>query len=67
MSFNTDEETSGCRILLAESTMKHIQNTWQAEPAGTVILRGKTKSVRVFRVDTGATVDESSEAGEVTA
>ena len=47
--------------------MRHIQDAWQAEQAGTVILRGKTKPVRVFRVDTCATVDESSETGEVTA
>ncbi len=66
-SFNTDRETSDCRILLAESTMKYIQDTWQAESAGSVVLRGKTKPVRVFRVDTCATVDiDGSEAGEVT-
>jgi adenylate cyclase len=67
-SFDTDKESSDCRILLAESTMEYIQGTWQAEPAGAVILRGKTKPVRVFRVDTCAAVDvENMEAGEVSA
>ena len=67
-SFDTDGESSNCRILLAESTMKYIQDTWQAEPAGSVVLRGKTKSVRVFRIDTYATEEvENREAGEVTA
>jgi hypothetical protein len=40
----------------------------QAEPAGTVILRGKTKPVQVFRVD--HIVDQENgtlETGEVTA
>ena len=67
-SFDTDGESSNCRILLAESTMKYIQDTWQAEPAGSVVLRGKTKSVRVFRIDTYATEEvENREAGEVIA
>jgi adenylate cyclase len=59
-SFDTDGEVSDCRILLAETTMRYIQDTWQAEPAGSVVLRGKTKPVQVFRVDTCA-------AGETTA
>jgi adenylate cyclase len=67
-SFNTDKESSDCRILLAESTMNYIKDTWQADPAGTVVLRGKTKPVRVYRVDTCVAVDVDNEiTGEVTA
>jgi len=67
-SFNTDEESSDCRIMLAESTMKYIKDTWPAEPAGSVVLRGKTKPVSVYRVDTCVAVDVDNEAtGEVTA
>ncbi|MDH3831243.1 MAG: adenylate/guanylate cyclase domain-containing protein [Gammaproteobacteria bacterium] len=51
-SFNTSEESSDCRILVAESTMNYIKGTWQAEPAGSVVLRGKTRPVTVYRVDT---------------
>jgi adenylate cyclase len=65
-SFNTEKESSDCRILLAESTMKYIKDTWPAEPAGTVVLRGKTKPVSVYRVDTCAVVDVDNK-GEVIA
>jgi adenylate cyclase len=69
-SFVTDKASSDCRILLAESTMNYIKDTWPAEPAGSVVLRGKTKPVQVFRVDTCAAVgveDDELVGGEVIA
>jgi adenylate cyclase len=64
----SDTEVSDCRILLAESTMHYIKDTVQAEPAGTVILRGKTKPVEVFRIDHCASAENGTLAtGEVTA
>lgn len=58
-SFSTESADSDCRIMMAESTMRYIADTFETESAGTVRLRGKTRPVRVFRVDrvTGKNVD----------
>ena len=50
-SFSTESGDSDCRIMMAESTMNYVADTFATELAGTVVLRGKTKPVGVYRVD----------------
>jgi len=66
-SFSEESGDSDCRIMMAESTMHYITDTFEAELAGTVVLRGKSKPVRVYRVDRLAGKNiETQELKEVT-
>ena len=66
-SFSTESGDSDCRIMMAESTMRYIADTFEVESAGAVVLRGKAKPVHVYRVDRIAIQDvETLEMKEVT-
>jgi len=50
-SFDTDQESSDCRILISEFTLGLVEDLITARPVGSVVLRGKTTPVQVYRVD----------------
>jgi adenylate cyclase len=67
-SFDTDRETSDCRILVSESTLALVGDLVTAKPVGSVVLRGKTRSIQVFRLDdTEIKGDVALEVNEVMA
>jgi len=67
-AFGAEPGGSDCRIMMAETTRNYIADTFATELAGSVMLRGKSRPVRVYRVDriAGKNMD-ALEMKEVTA
>jgi adenylate cyclase len=45
-----ERQVEGCRILIAEETLTHLQGQFQVESWGAMALRGKQQTVEVYRV-----------------
>jgi adenylate cyclase len=45
-----ERQVEGCRILIAEETLTHLQGQFQVESWGAMALRGKQQAVEVYRV-----------------
>jgi adenylate cyclase len=45
-----ERQVDGCRILIAEETLTHLQGQFQVESWGAMALRGKQQTVEVYRV-----------------
>jgi adenylate cyclase len=45
-----ERQVEGCRILIAEETLTHLQGQFQIESWGAMALRGKQQAVEVYRV-----------------
>ncbi len=49
-SCEKERQIDDCRILIAQSTLDYLQDTFMTEPWGTLILKGKYQPVSVYRV-----------------
>lgn len=49
-SYQKDRQESLCRILIGHETLIHLQGKFQVEPWGFVELKGKQKTIDVYRV-----------------
>jgi adenylate cyclase len=45
-----ERQVDGCRVLIAEETLTHLQGQFQVESWGSMALRGKQQTVEVYRV-----------------
>ena len=46
----TEDNEQGCRILIADSTRKYLQDEFKMEEVGELELKGKSEAIKVFRL-----------------
>jgi len=49
-SCEKDRQSDDCRILIAQETLEYLQDRYQVESWGDLLLKGKLRSVKVYRV-----------------